>query len=69
MLLTEGERTPPDLESFETFVRALKELYGDPNLQRNAMAALRNLRQVTSVAEYHSRFASHSRILSWTMSH
>jgi hypothetical protein len=58
-LLTEGEATPPELETFETFVQALKGLYGDPNLQRNAKAALRNLRQITSVAEYHSRFASH----------
>lgn len=58
-LLTEGEATPPELETFETFVQALKGLYGDPNLQRNAKAALRNLRQTTSVAEYHSRFASH----------
>ena len=58
-LLTEGEATPPELETFETFVQALKELYGDPNLQRNAKAALHNLRQTTSVAEYHLQFVSH----------
>jgi len=58
-LLTEGEATPPELETFETFVQALKGLYGDPNLQRNAKAALHNLRQTTSVAEYHLQFVSH----------
>jgi len=58
-LLTEGEATPPELNTFETFVQAVKELYKDPNLQRNAKAALHNLRQTTSVTEYHFRFGSH----------
>ena len=59
-LLMGGELSASELETFETFIQALRDLYGDPNLERNAMAALRNLHQITSVVEYHSRFVSHS---------
>ena len=46
--------------SFDALVDALRALFGDPNLERNAIAALNNLRQTTSVAEYRARFAGHS---------
>jgi len=41
-------------------VDALQALFGDLNLERNAVAALNNLRQITSVAEYRAHFAGHS---------
>ena len=52
---------PPEFQSFETFVRSIRTLYGDPNLQRNSETAIRFLQQDNrSVAEYISRFAVHS---------
>ena len=48
---------PEEFMSFEKFIASLKTLYGDPNLERNAMAALEIIEQTTSVAEYISRFA------------
>ena len=52
---------PPEFQSFETFIRSIRALYGDPNLQRNSETAIRFLRQDNrSVAEYISRFAVHS---------
>jgi Retrotransposon gag protein len=55
------EDPPPEFLSFETFVQSIRALYGDPNLQRNAETALRFLMQGDrSVAEYISRFATHS---------
>lgn len=50
----------PEFESFDTFVKALKTLYGDPNLERNSMNALKSLKQTSSVAEYISRFIGYS---------
>jgi len=54
--------SPPPLEliSFDALVDTLRALFGDPNLERNAIAALNNLRQTTSVAEYRAHFAGHS---------
>jgi len=53
--------SPPEFQSFETFVQSLRALYGDPNLQRNSETAIRFLRQDNrSVAEYISKFAIHS---------
>jgi len=39
---------------------ALRALFGEPNLERNTVVALNNLRQTTSVAEYRARFAGHN---------
>ncbi|HXJ96582.1 MAG TPA: hypothetical protein VMT20_27400 [Terriglobia bacterium] len=59
--LLDPERPPPrELASFDTLADALRALFGDPNLERNAVAAINNLRQTTSVAEYRARFAGHS---------
>ena len=58
--LRPDEEPPTELSSFEEFTRALKTLYGDLNLERNALTALDNLKQTTSVANYISRFAVHS---------
>jgi len=54
------EEPPAEFLDFEVFVRSLKALYGDPNLERNSMAVLAHLKQHSSVAEYISRFATHS---------
>ena len=54
------DEVPAELASFDAFTEALKTLYGDPNLERNALTALENLKQVTTVANYISRFAIHS---------
>ena len=35
-------------------------MFGDPNLERNAVASLSNIHQTTSVVEYHARFVGHS---------
>jgi Retrotransposon gag protein len=52
---------PPEFQSFETFAQSVRTLYGDPNLERNSETALRFLQQgERSVAEYISRFATHS---------
>jgi len=58
-LLGQGE-PPAEFLDFEMFVKSLKALYGDPNLERNSMSALAILKQNNSVAEYISRFATHS---------
>ena len=54
------DKTPEELASFNDFTQALKTLYGDPNLERNALTALENLKQATTVAHYISRFAIYS---------
>jgi len=57
-----GPESPPpqELASFDALANALRALFGDPNLERHAIAALNNLRQTTSVAEYRAHFAGHS---------
>jgi hypothetical protein len=55
-----GDTTVPEFTSFEVFAASLKMLYGDPNLRRTAIAALKTIKQTSSVAEYISRFISHS---------
>ena len=59
-LLDPESTSPQELASFDALANALQALFGDPNLERNAIAALNNLRQTTSVAEYRARFADHS---------
>lgn len=54
------DEVPAELTSFNAFTKALKALYGDPNLERNALTALDNLKQATTVANYISHFAIHS---------
>ena len=59
--LLDPEGLPPrELTSFDGLVDALRALFRDPNLERNAIAALNNLRQTMSVAEYSARFVGHS---------
>jgi len=54
--------SPPtqELASFDALADTLRALFRDPNLERNAIAALNNLRQTMSVMEYRARFAGHS---------
>ena len=47
---------PAEFESFKTFTDALNTIYGDPNLEITAERELRQLRQVTSVAQYIAEF-------------
>ena len=54
------DEVPAELTSFKAFTETLKTLYGDPNLERNALTSLENLKQGTTVANYISRFAIHS---------
>jgi len=49
-----------ELASFDALVDALRALVADLNLERNAVAALSNIYQTTSVAEYYARFVGHS---------
>src|SRR5215470_8520840 len=55
----DGIAPPKEFTSFKAFATSLRTLYGDSNLARNAAAALENLRQVTSVADYIAKFESH----------
>ena len=55
-----GDTTISEFTSFETFTKSLRALYGDPNLEHNAMTALKSLKQTSSVAEYISRFVGYS---------
>jgi len=59
-IVNQGSPPPPELTSFDTLAHALRALFRDPNIERNAIAALNNLRQTTSVVEYRARFAGHS---------
>ena len=51
-----NDPVPEELASFNAFSQSLKVLYRDPNLERNALTALDNLKQLSSVATYISRF-------------
>jgi hypothetical protein len=56
-----GEEPPAELATFEGFVAALRDLYGDPNLEQNSRTVLRFLEQQTSsVSTYYAKFVSHS---------
>jgi hypothetical protein len=61
-----GEEPPVEFQSFETFAQSLRDLFGDPNLQRNAETAIRFIQQgERTVAEYISRFAIHAQHTSY----
>ena len=60
LVMSPQDKPPEELASFDAFTQALKTLYGDPNLERNALTALDNLKQLTTVANYISRFAVYS---------
>ena len=60
LAMSPQDEPPAELASFDAFTQALKTLYGDPNLERNALTALDNLKQLTTVAHYISRFAVYS---------
>ena len=42
-ILNQESRPPPELTSFDTLADVLRALFGDPNIERNAIAALNNL--------------------------
>ena len=54
------DEMPAELTSFDAFTKALKMLYGDLNLERNALTALENLKQLSMVTNYISRFTIYS---------
>jgi hypothetical protein len=55
---SEERDTPKEFQSFETFAAALRALYGDPNLVKQAIRSIRELRQITSVSDYTAKFES-----------
>jgi hypothetical protein len=55
---SEGNNTPKELTSFDNFAAALRALYGDPNLAKQAIRSIRELRQVTSTSDYTAKFES-----------
>jgi hypothetical protein len=55
-----NDQVPEEFVSFDAFTKALRTLYGDPNLERNALTAVDHLKQTGSVAQYISRFAIHA---------
>lgn len=62
---TPPESAPAQLQSYELFETALKELYGDPNQAATAERKLRMLKQLTSVAEYSARFEAERQYVKW----
>jgi hypothetical protein len=61
-----GEEVPAEFQSFEGFVSAIRTLYGNPNLQRDAELQLRFLRQgERTVAEYIAKFTTLSQNTSY----
>ena len=59
------ESAPAELQSYEMFETALKELYGDPNQAATAERKLRMLKQTSSVAEYSARFEAERQYVKW----
>jgi hypothetical protein len=59
------EDWPPELRTFNGFVKKLNELYGDPNLVSSKARELVALRQTTSVTEYIAQFKTIAQFLQW----
>jgi hypothetical protein len=59
------EDWPPELRTFNGFVKKLNELYGDPNLVSSKARELIALRQTTSVTEYIAQFKTIAQFLQW----
>ena len=59
------EDWPPELRTFNGFVKKLNEMYGDPNLVSSKARELVALRQTTSVTEYIAQFKTISQFLQW----
>jgi hypothetical protein len=55
---SEGIDTPKEFTSFDNFAVALRALYGDPNLTKQAIRSIRELRQMTSASDYTAKFES-----------
>jgi hypothetical protein len=55
---SEGIDTPKEFVSFDNFAASLRTLYGDPNLVKQAIRSIRELRQVTSASDYTAKFES-----------
>src|SRR5277367_4971888 len=59
------ESVPPELTSFKAFTRALKTIYGDPNLEAMAVREIRHLHQTGSTAGYAAKFESKKQYMHW----
>jgi hypothetical protein len=55
---SEEREVPREFQSFDNFAAALRTLYGDPNLVKQAIRSIRELRQVTSASDYTAKFES-----------
>ena len=66
--LRPGSQTPapPEFTSFETFENSLTVMYGDPDLVKSMIRALKALQQTTTVAAYASEFRRISPYTGWT---
>jgi hypothetical protein len=61
-----GDGVPPEeFQSFENFVGSLRRLYGDPDRERTSEAALAALKQTGSIADYISKFTTHSQYVKY----
>jgi hypothetical protein len=63
-----GKEAPTELATFDGFASALRDHYGDSNLEQNSKTVLRFLEQTSSVSAYYAKFVSHSQytIPSWS---
>ena len=57
--LDQSTPSPPELESFESFIDALNCLYPGQVHEEDAWSALQTIEQRTSVAEYTARFEAY----------
>jgi hypothetical protein len=55
---SEGIDIPKEFVSFDNFATALRALYGDPNLVKQAIRSIRELKQVASASDYTAKFES-----------
>jgi hypothetical protein len=55
---SEETDAPKEFTSFDNFATTLRALYGDPNLVKQAIRSIRELRQVTSASDYTAKFES-----------
>jgi len=59
--LLDPKSPPPwELTSFDALVDALRVLFGDLNLEKNAIVVLSNIHQTTLAVEYWAWFISHN---------
>lgn len=61
----DNQPMPSEFASFETFAKALTEIYGDPNLEATSERQINALEQTTSVAKYIAEFQRLRQYIKW----